>query len=73
MLECLIVLIVYVIIAVIVLWVLETVIASFGVAVPPPITTLIRLLLVLLVLIWFLNCIGLLGGTFHLPLRRSTE
>ena len=64
MLECLVYLIVWVIIAVIVLYILESVLAPF-IALPPPVYMLIRLLIGLLVLIAFLNCIGFLGGSPH--------
>ncbi len=64
MLECLIYLIVWVIIAVIVLYVLESVLAPF-ITLPPPVYMLIRLLIGLLVLIAFLNCTGLVGGMGH--------
>lgn len=46
-----------VIIAVIVLYVLETVLAPFF-TLPPPVYMLIRLLIGLLVLLYFLSCIG---------------
>jgi hypothetical protein len=64
MLECLVMLIVWVIIAVIVLYILESVLAPF-IALPAPVYMLIRLLIGLLVLIAFLNCCGFLGGSGH--------
>jgi hypothetical protein len=66
-LECLVGLIIAVIIALIILYVLETVLAPF-ITLPPPIMMLIRLLMGLLVLIYALQCIGVLGGhgfAFH--------
>jgi hypothetical protein len=56
-------LIVYVIVAVIALYVLEVLLATF-ITLPPPVMVLIRLLIGLLVLIAFLNCTGLLSGGF---------
>ena len=67
MLECLVGLIIAVIIALIVIYVIETVLAPF-ITLPPPILTLIRLLIGLLVLIYALQCLGILSGhgfTFH--------
>jgi len=61
MLSCLIGLIIVVIVAVIILYVAETALAAIF-PLPPPIMTLIRLLVGLLVLLWFLQCIGILGG-----------
>jgi hypothetical protein len=63
MLGCLISLIIAVIVALIVLYVLESVMAPF-MALPPPIITLLRLLIGLLVLLYFLSCIGFLGSGF---------
>ena len=60
MIGCLIGLIIMVIIAVIVLYVLEAVMAPFF-TLPPPVYMLIRLLIGLLVLLYFLQCIGFLG------------
>lgn len=68
MLECLVMLIVYVIIALIVLYILEAALAPFF-PLPSPVIVLIRLLIGLLVLIAFLNCTGLLGGGFGLRLE----
>jgi hypothetical protein len=64
MLECLVMLIVWVIIAIIVLYILETVLAPF-ISLPPPVYMLIRLLIGLLVLIAFLNCCGFFGAVGH--------
>ena len=69
MLECLVGLIIAVIVALIVLWVIETVLAPF-ITLPPPILMLIRLLIGLLVLIYALQCIGVLGGGHLYPFRR---
>jgi hypothetical protein len=60
MLECLVYLIVWVIVALIVLYVLETLVAMF-LPMPPNILTLIRLLVGLLVLIAALECLGFLS------------
>ena len=57
LLGCLIYLIIMVIIAVIVLYVLEVALSPF-VSLPPPVYMLIRLLVGLLVLLYFLQCIG---------------
>lgn len=57
MLECLVYLIVWVIIAVIVLYVVEILVAQFF-SIPPPVMMLVRLLVGLLVLIACLDCIG---------------
>lgn len=69
MLECLVVLIVWVIVALIVLYVIETVLRPF-IALPPQILMLIRLLVGLLVLIAALDCIGLLRLGMFPTLRR---
>lgn len=58
LIPCLINLIILVIIAVIVLYVLEVALQPF-LALPPPVYTLIRLLIGLLLLLWVLNCLGL--------------
>lgn len=63
MLGCLISLIIVVIVAVIVLYILEAVMSPFF-TLPPPVYMLIRLLVGLLVLLYFLNCIGFIGGNF---------
>lgn len=65
MLTCLIYLIIWVIIAVIILWIGEMLITQF-IALPPPVFMLIRVLVGLLVLLAFLNCVGLLGGAYPL-------
>jgi Na+-driven multidrug efflux pump len=70
MLECLISLIVAVIIAVIVIWVLETALSALGTTPPPPIMMLLRLLVVLLLLIYVLQCFGILGGELRSPFIR---
>lgn len=61
MIGCLITLIIWCIVAIIVLYVFEYLIAQF-IALPPPVFVLIRLLVGLLVLLMFLECIGLVGG-----------
>jgi hypothetical protein len=65
-LGCLINLIILVIIAVIILYILEVALQPF-MALPAPVYTLIRLLIGLLILLQFLNCIGFLGtyGGYH--------
>lgn len=65
MLTCLIYLIIWCIIAIIVLYIFETVVAMF-IALPSQVFVLIRLLVGLLVLLAFLNCVGLLGGAYPL-------
>jgi hypothetical protein len=67
-LGCLISLIVVVIVALIVVFVLEQVVGAF-LSLPPPIWTLIRLLVGLLVLLYALGCLsqsGILGGGVRL-------
>lgn len=71
MLECLIYLIIWVIVALIVLYVIEMVLKPF-IALPPPIMMLIRLLIGLLVLLACLDCLGLtrvgmFPGRMHQP------
>jgi hypothetical protein len=61
MLECLVGLIFAVIVALIVLFVIEKALAPF-IALPPPIMMLIRLLVGLLILIYALQCLGIIGG-----------
>lgn len=63
MIGCLIGLIVMVIVALVALWVLETVVTSFGVSPPPQILLLVRLLVALLVLLYALQCLGVLSGS----------
>jgi hypothetical protein len=60
---CLIPLIIWVIVAVIVLYSLEVALAFF-LTLPPPVYMLLRLLIGLLVLLEFLACTGLLNGGF---------
>ncbi len=69
LLSCLVYLIIVVIIAVIVLYILEAVLAPF-IALPPPVYMLIRLLVGLLVLIYFLDCIGWGAGLRIFPPNR---
>lgn len=66
MIGCLISLIVMVIIAVIILYILEAVLAPF-ITLPPPVYMLIRLLIGLLVLLYFLQCAGLMGFSGAYP------
>jgi hypothetical protein len=66
MLECLVSVIIYVILALIVMYVIELLVGQF-LTLPPPIILLIRLLIGLLVLIAALDCIGFLH--MGLPLR----
>lgn len=68
MLECLVQLLVWVILALIIIYVIELLVAQF-LPLPPPIVMLIRLLAGLLVLIAALDCIGLLH--MGLPFRRG--
>lgn len=51
MLECLIYLVIYCIVAVVVLWAIEAILGAFNVTPPPPISALLRVLVVLLVVI----------------------
>ena len=62
MISCLISTIVLVIVALIVLWILEIILGALGVAVPPNIMNLIRLLVGLLILLSALQCLGFSGG-----------
>ena len=59
MLHCLVFLLIYAIVAVLVVYILELILGQL-ISAPPPIGLLIRCLVALLVLIWFLNCAGLL-------------
>jgi hypothetical protein len=66
-LECLVYLIVWIIVALIVIWIIEQLVGMF-LQLPPNILVLIRLLVGLLVLIAALDCLGLFHtGVF--PLR----
>ena len=68
MLECLVSLLIWVILALVIIYVIETLVSQF-LPLPPPIVMLIRLLIGLLVLIAALDCIGLLHG-IRVPFRR---
>lgn len=70
MLECLLMLIVYVIVACIVWYVIAELVKVFWTP-PPPVMHLIGLLLGLLVLIGALNCIGVLGDGHGLTFHRT--
>lgn len=76
MIECLISLIIWCIVAAIILWVVETLIGTFLTApnyspIMPKVIMLIRLLVVLLILLAVLDCLGLLGGGgVRMPFRR---
>jgi len=61
MLECLVALIVYAIVAVIIVYVVEALLALF-VPMPPKLFVLIRLLAAVLVLVALLHCLGLVSG-----------
>jgi hypothetical protein len=63
MLECLVFLIVWVIVALIVVYAVELLVGQF-LPLPSPIIMLIRLLIGLLVLIAALKCLGLFSGGF---------
>lgn len=63
MLTCLVYLIVWVIVALIVVYVIELIVGQF-LTLPPPIGLLIRALVGLLVLIAALECLGFLGTGF---------
>ncbi|CAN5814026.1 hypothetical protein BH20PSE1_BH20PSE1_01030 [soil metagenome] len=69
MLDCLVYLLIWVIVALIVIYIIEAVVGQF-LTLPPPIMMLIRLLVGLLVLIAALNCLGLLNMGFPTPMRR---
>jgi len=58
---CLITLIIYAIILLIVVYVFEAVLGAFGVPVPGQIAWLIRLLVALILLLWFIQCLGVAG------------
>jgi len=60
LLDCLLWLIISVIIAVIVLFIVEAVLHLLVAPMPPQVVGLLRVLAALLVLIWFLGCMGLL-------------
>mgnify|MGYP001563698259 CR=1 FL=1 len=63
MLACLIMLVIYCIVAVILVYIVETLLGLF-IALPAQIPVLIRCFAALLVLVALLNCLGLLSG-FH--------
>ena len=69
MLSCLVGLIIFAIIILIVILVIEKVLEAFGVPVTPAILMLIRLLGGLVVLIYALQCLGIIAGGHPLPLR----
>lgn len=69
MLECVIWLVIWAIVAAILLWAVEAVLGAFGMAVPGRIMTLFQVLVVLLVLLAFLNCLGVTSAG-PWPLRR---
>ena len=62
MIQCLILLVIYCIVAVIVLYVIETVLGLF-LALPPQVFVLLRCLAALLVLVPLLQCLGVLSGS----------
>jgi hypothetical protein len=64
MITCLITLIIYAIVCVILAWIIETLLNTF-LAPPPPIIALIRCLFGLLLLVWVLDCIGIVPGVFR--------
>ena len=61
MIECVIAIVVYAIIAVILLYVVETLLGLWG-ALPAQVYVLIRLLAALLLLVYLLGCLGLMPG-----------
>lgn len=69
MLNCIVFLLVWCIVALIVIYVLEMILSQF-LTLPPPVTMLIRLLIGLLVLIAALNCLGLLNMSMPMPFNR---
>lgn len=70
MLACLVSLIIWVIVALIIIYIIELLVGQF-LPLPPPIMMLVRVLIGLLVLIAALDCFGLLGGgSLYLPFHR---
>ena len=69
MIECLISLIIWCIVAAIILYIVEAVLGSF-LPLPSQVLMLIRLLVGLLVLLAVLDCFGLLQGGVRFPFRR---
>lgn len=61
MITCLIYLLIWVIVAVIVLYIIEVALGAV-IALPSPVYILIRCLVALLILLWVLSCVGLLPG-----------
>lgn len=57
---CLISLIILAIVVLIILWAAKAVLSAFEVGVPPPIWTLVNVLIALLFLLWILSCLGIL-------------
>ena len=69
MIECLISLIIWCIVAAIILYIVEAVLGSF-LPLPSQVLMLVRLLVGLLVLLAVLDCFGLLQGGVRFPFRR---
>lgn len=68
MIECAISVVLWAIVLVVVLWAFEAVIRAFGLSVPPPILTLVRVLAVLLLVLLVIQCIAGGGGiAFDVP------
>lgn len=65
MIECAISAVIVAIIVIVVLWAFEAILTAFGLAVPPPILTLLRVLAVLLIVLWALRCI-MAGAGFRI-------
>lgn len=70
MIECLISLIIWCIVAAILLYVVEAVLGSF-LPVPAQVLMLVRVLVGLLVLLAVIDCFGLLDGGLRFPFRRG--
>lgn len=68
MIECLIWVAIYVAVAIIIIWAIETLINAAGFSPPPPLRPVLAVIAVLLVLLFILRCLtsaGLLSG--HAP------
>lgn len=61
MIECLISLLIAVLIAIIVIYILEVALSPF-LPLPAPAYTIIRLIVGLIILLYFLSCLGFIGG-----------
>src|SRR5215831_17842095 len=67
MVHCLLVVVLYAILAILVLAVVEQLLAWAGPGYPPPVSWLLRLLVAVLIVLWIVGCVGSLPGPPALP------